>query len=330
MAAVTAMGAPRAFTTAGVPPRQQVEAWQAHNSEALLGLRCRTLGSSGFDGTTVNIQLAHTHLARLSAGTAHVIERRPELIGRCPADSIVLFFGLTGEAFFYHEDGVRTLSPGQLVGCDSDQPFMRGFSPGYQELVLKVRRDAFRQRTGLERLDRPLFIGFAHDHNAVARSLAVQVGAAARLNGPRQPDEDELLGLVGALLVRSRDAHPSAYLTAAHAFVDARLSDTSLSATTIASAVGISSRHLSRIFSRAGTTVPHYVLGRRLDAARAMLQRPETAALTVTEVASRCGFTSAAYFSTSFAARFAERASEVRRRAHQQHSIEMAHGAPGA
>src|ERR1700758_2547547 len=252
MAAVTATGAPRVFTTAGVPPRRQVEVWQGHNSRAPFGLRGRTPGSSGFDGTTVNIQLAHTHLARLSADTAHVIERRPELIGRCPADSIVLFFGLSSEAFFYHDDGVRTLRPGQLVVCDGDQPFMRGFSPGYKELVLKVRRDAFRHQTGLECLDSPLFIGFAHDHNAVAGGLASQVGPAARLNRPRQPDEDELLKLVGALLIRGQDADPSAYLTAARAFVDARLTNTSLSASTIASAVGISPRHLSRIFSRAG------------------------------------------------------------------------------
>jgi AraC-like DNA-binding protein len=318
---ITAQGQPRSFTTAGVPPDQRIEQWQAHNSQALMGLHCRALVDAEFAGSTVNVELARVHLARVNAMTAHVIERRSDLIRRHPENSIVLFFVLAGDSFFYHSDGVRTLRPGQLIACDADQPFMRGFSNGFAELVLKVPRRVFLERTGLERLDAPLFTGFADDQNPVARRLVELVGSAARLTHPRAPGEDALLTLVATLLGDRDRTRPPGHLTVARTYIDSRLSDTSLSAARTASAVGVSPRHLSRVFARAGMTFPAYVLGRRLEAARAMLHGPRASSMTVAEVAGRCGFSSVAYFSRSFDARFGERPSDMRRRAIQERHV---------
>ena len=73
---------------------------------------------------------------------------------------------------------------------------------------------------------------------------------------------------------------------------------------------------LSRVFAADQTTVPKHVLSRRLQLAYAMLADPACAAglgRTVAEVAARCGFTSATYFSHAFRARFGLRAGDVRR-----------------
>ena len=78
---------------------------------------------------------------------------------------------------------------------------------------------------------------------------------------------------------------------------------------------GISTRHLSRVFADVGTSVPQFVLARRLEAARGLLETTAAGAMTVAAVAHRCGFASAAHFSNAFRARFGERASDVRRRA---------------
>jgi AraC-like DNA-binding protein len=322
MAPLAALGLPRSFTTAGIPADQQVELWQAHNSEALMGLHCRAIVDAEFGGETVNVQLAQAHLSRVKAHTAHVIERRSDLIKRGPGDSIVLFLVLAGEASFHHSEGIRTLRAGQLVACDSDQPFVRGFSREFEELFVKVPRPVFFERTGLERLGAPLFAAFGHDQNPFARSLAGLVGRSTRVDGTWcLPDEDALLELVGALLGGRECAGTTAYLAAARRHVDDRLSDPSLSAASIAAAVGISPRHLSRAFASVGITVPQYVLGRRLEAARAMLHRPDAAAMTIAEVAERCGFGSVTHFSRSFALRFGDRASDVRRYGRQQRGL---------
>src|SRR5262249_24958859 len=105
------------------------------------------------------------------------------------------------------------------------------------------------------------------------------------------------------------------YLSIARAFIDSRLSDHTLCVAEIAAEVGISPRHLSRVFSRAGFTVPQYVLGRRLDAARNMLEHQSFASTTIGDVSTRCGFRSNAYFSSAFTARFGQRPSDARRAA---------------
>jgi AraC-like DNA-binding protein len=315
MAQVTPSGLVE-FSTAGLPDQQRIELWEGHNAAALIGLRCRILTATALEATEINLQLERLHVARVR-GSSHVVERDLDLIRRRPADSIALFFGLAGEAFFYHDDGVRTLQPGQMLMCDADRPFMRGFSQGLEELVLKVPRDVFADVTGLDGVDQPIVVDFAGGANSVAHALARHLGAATRAESPLPAEEQVLLELVGVLAGGDGAVQGPSYAhrEAARSYIDRHLFDSALSAAQVAGAIGISTRHLSRVFADDGTTVPKYVLARRLDAARALLQRPGATSLMIAEVAHRCGFTSAAHFSGAFASRFGERAAEVRRRA---------------
>lgn len=301
------------FTTAGVPTEDRVERWQEHNSAALMSLRCSALTDTAFDGMAVDVQLAGAQLARVQADTAHVIERSSDLIRRQPEDAVVFFFVLVGEAFLYNSAGVHIAQSGQMFACDSDRPFVRGFSAPFEEVFLKIPRDVFHDLTGLRGLEAPLITTFTNERNLYATSLAGLIAAATRVDNPHLPAEGALLDLVRAV-VGGGDVPPvAAYLTVACHYIESRLGDTSLSATDIARAVGISPRHLSRAFATTDTTVPQYVLGRRLAAAKEMLHRPDAYRTTIAEVAARCGFTSMAYFSKSFAAQFGKHASDVRR-----------------
>jgi AraC-like DNA-binding protein len=303
------------FSTIGIPPEHRLIRWQEYNSRALMELRCVSLKPAEFEGATTNLQLTQTHLAHIETAAPSVIERRPKTIRQRPAEAIYLQFVLAGEAFIYHSDGVRTLRPGQLLVCDADQPFIRGFSAGYEELFLKVSRPAFHQSTGLTHVEAPLFKPFSPGHGGVAALLAEQVEQALRRSDGQLPDEQELLRLVGAMWRPDMDADSSTYLAIARSFVDSRLSDATLGAADIAAAVGISPRHLSRVFGRTGSTVPQYVLRRRLEVARNMLERTVFASMTIAELSARCGFRSSAYFSSAFTARFGQRPSDFRRMA---------------
>jgi AraC-like DNA-binding protein len=74
---------------------------------------------------------------------------------------------------------------------------------------------------------------------------------------------------------------------------------------------------LSRVFAADGISVPRHILERRLQLARALLSSTAHAerASTVAEIAGRCGFTSATYFSHAFRRRFTQRAGDLRRQA---------------
>lgn len=305
------------FSTADVPADQRVELWQAHTSESLMRLQCRTLAERDFEGSTVDLQLPRTRVSRVRAGSAHVIERRADLIRRRPEDALVLFFVLAGEAFFHHENGVHALRPGQVVACDCDKPFMRGFSDDFEELFLKVPREMLTEACRVESAGIPMVTTFGVQENLAAASLVDLLTTATRVDRAKPPDEEQLMALVAVLLGGGDRTDSTAHLATARRYVDARLGDASLSASAIAAAIGISPRHLSRVFATAGTTVPQYVLSRRLAAAKALLTNETSVVLSIADVAARCGFSSAPHFSTSFARRYGQRASDMRREAIQ-------------
>lgn len=296
------------FSTVGLPEAKKIALWEEHNSRALIGLRCRMLGEAALDATEVNLQLDRMHLARVR-GNSHVVERPAAVVRRNPADAVAVYLTLVGEAFFYHGDGVLTLRPGQALICDADRPFMRGFSRGLEELAVKVPRPVFREATGLDEVRAPIVCDFGRGELS-ARTFARLVDQTLR-SGPAL-DEQMALDLLASMVGERHDSG-SVHIANARTFIELHLTDAGLSAARVAAAVGISERHLSRVFAATGASVPQFVLTRRLAHAHALLTAaPET---SVAEVAARCGFGSPAHFSQAFRDRYGRRPSDVRRQA---------------
>lgn len=91
---------------------------------------------------------------------------------------------------------------------------------------------------------------------------------------------------------------------AVSAFVEAHLPEPSLSPEDVARAHGISKRQLHRLFRDAGTSFSAYIRDLRLAQCRTDLTDPRCAALPVTEIAFRWGFSDSAHFSRSFRAAY--------------------------
>ena len=200
---------PVAFSTAGLPVQRRIELWEGHNAEALIGLRCRVLDAAVLEATEVNVRLDRVQLARVT-GTSHVVERDGRLVRGRPAEAIALYFSLAGDAFFYHEDGVLALRPGQMLMCDADRPFMRGFSQGLEELVVKVPRGTFADVADVDGVRAPVVVDFALGGNPYAHALAQHVGRAARVSNPVPADERTVLELVAVLAAGRRDSFSGA------------------------------------------------------------------------------------------------------------------------
>ncbi|MFL6120100.1 helix-turn-helix domain-containing protein [Actinophytocola sp.] len=306
MTGVVTIPRARAFVTARFDSDRQVELWERHNAESLIALACRPPADRPFAASEVNLQLERAHLARVR-GTRHLVERSAATVAAAPADAIAAYVTILGEAVFEQDGQRRVLRPGQLLVCDADRPFLRGFGHGLDELAVKVPRAEFTRLTGLVTVPAPVVVEGGNPHG---RALARLVARAVRRECPVPADEQAVLELV-AVLAGHVDL-PVAHRAAARAFIEEHLTDPALSASDVAAGTGISARHLSRLFAAAGTSVPRHILARRLDAAYTVLatdRSPRT-----TEVAARCGFTSVAYFSQAFRKRFGVTAGEVRRR----------------
>jgi AraC-like DNA-binding protein len=298
------------FSTSDVPDARRIELWEGHNAKALIGLRCRTLGEDPLAATEVNLQLDRIRLARVT-GTSHVVERSAEVINSAPAAAVALYFTLVGEAFFYSDDGVRILRPGQLLVCDADRPFMRGFSQGLQELAVTVPDALFADIVGRPAPRTPLVIDFRATGNAHAHALATLVGRALHPSAPIVIGEQGILDLIAAA-AGGRASMESAHFTAAKILIDRHLSDPGLSAARVAAGVGVSDRQLSRVFAQQELTVPQYISKRRLELAQKMLLDPAHTGQLISDIAQRCGFTSATHFARKFKELFGVRPADVR------------------
>lgn len=301
------------FSTREVAPEQRIARWEAHNAKALVGLRARPAGASALQAAAVNLSLPRLGLARVGAA-AHTVQRDERDIAAHPVGGAVVYFALKGEGTFLHRGGRELIAPGQAILCHADQGFSRSFAHGLQEMALTIPRDVLQQMIGATSLTRPLLFDFraGPDFRAgseiaavdpVARTLAADMSGA--LSGrPVDWDalETRLLDLVGELLEGHRQ--PVDGPAAARGIIERHHARPSLSASQIASALGVSVRQLSRVLGEAGTSVPQAILEARLASAHRMLVDPVQAAASMAEVAARAGFSSPAQFSRSYRSRY--------------------------
>lgn len=297
------------FSTEGIPTANRVELWEIHNAKALIALDIRTMDDSPLAAAEINLHFPSIKIAHVR-GSAQVVERNERFIRKHPMDVIGVFFALEGEAFFYYPGGFETLKPGQAVIYDADRPFMRGFHRGLRELVLTIPRETYLELSGGKPFTRPVVVDFheagpANRHMlALARLVRDAISASQRRGVDVDAVESSSLELLRLLVAGTDAGTPTGYLAAARCFIDGHLGDPELCPAQIADAVGISERHLTRVFAEAGEPPGAYVTRRRLERARALLADEGERATPIAAVAARCGFSSQAYFARVFKARF--------------------------
>ncbi|MGI5188621.1 AraC family transcriptional regulator [Promicromonospora sp. CA-289599] len=324
-------GAVDRFSTRGLPATRRIELWERHNAHALVALQARMLDESALEAAEANLQLDRLHLAHVVANP-HAVERTARTVRARPTESVALYLTLAGEAIFADDNGTRRLRPGQLLVCDADRPFLRGFAHGLEELAVKVPYDVLRS-AGVTMPRAARVVDFrtragsggsapARGADPYAAALAALVARAVVSQEGGSANEDALLELVAAVLTEpdTADTPPAtrtpttgAHFAAAEQYVRQWLRDPTLSARRIADAIGLSERQLSRVCAECGTSVPRLVARRRVEMAARMLRMPSYAEQTVEAIGLRCGFSSAAQFSRVFREQSGMSPSEARR-----------------
>ncbi|GGF20634.1 helix-turn-helix domain-containing protein [Williamsia phyllosphaerae] len=299
-----------AFSTADLPVGDRVAEWERHNAAQLIGLRCTTLDGARLDATEITRTMPSVQLGRVE-GSAHVVERTSSAVSANPADAVVIYLVLAGSGFFHHTGGAFLVDPGHLVVADADKPFMRGFSSGLTELVVKVPRTVARDLTGRDDVGGPTVLEFGTGPSADLRGGALARAVTRSLVDDGAPSESEILDLVRSVLDGNRRADTAVWAEI-EVVVARSAHDPLLSASDIAAAVGVSTRQVSRLFAAHDTSVSAYVLRRRLDRAHRLLSQVDGRRPAITDVAAECGFSSPAYFSRTFRTAFGVTPTEVR------------------
>lgn len=313
------VGAER-FSTRGLRGSERVDKWEAHNAKALVGLAAKTIDDEALTATEINLHLPRLDFAHVSAN-AHVVERTARHIRTKPAESIVLYFTLFGDAFYFSNDAVRTLTPGSVLVCDTDRPFVRGFANGLKELVLMVPKPLFAEITNdaMPHRGEPLVLNFGKSRRANDFATDIADIMTAALTNPDSialsSTEDDVTDLLRGIFRGTGSSSSSAQYRSILSLVDRHLRSPELSAAMIAKQCGFSQRQVSRLLSAHGQSFPRLVLERRLEVARRLLMTTAATEMSIGDVASFCGFASHAQFSRSFRVHFGYTPSEAKRSA---------------
>lgn len=274
------------------------------------------------------------HIRRLIAPEGRLIDLRttPGGLGRTPRlcradgiDDIVLTLTLGGDGAGWFGDPDQTTrldtNRGLLRVRDEGRPFVvRWTAPDNHALHIDLPRAAFDGRT----LNRILAgNGACLSPGGLAPILAAQLRALAAI----APDLDpaaraaglrSVLDLATTALRLEFGSEPAdsevcedGMLIAAQALIRRRSASTDLSPAAIAHRLGCSRAHLYRLFARHGLTVAGYLREVRLQRCRAALAAAAPRE-TVGDIAFRCGFENAVYFTQLYYRRFGMRPSEAR------------------
>ncbi|MDA3630754.1 helix-turn-helix domain-containing protein [Saccharopolyspora sp. WRP15-2] len=286
------------LSTAHVDPADRVAAWEEYNRRALVGLKCSPYAEQGLLATQTNVRFGALRMADI-AGNEHVVERTSAACRALPKDSVFASLVLSGEAVFYHGQGCLTLGAGELVMYDTRRSYLFGFSAPMRQLLVDIPRELFAEV--------PSPIRFGVDSPGLGSLRTLLEGIAARPESVSDGTDDLALDLLRALATGG-----AAPLFAAKDFIDRHLGDHELTPARVAAAVGMSVRHLGRLFAAEGDTPARYVQRRRLARARRELADPTSRHRTIAGIAHRWGFASHAHFTRVFRAEFGHPPADLR------------------
>jgi len=292
----------RSFSTAHIPHHERVEFWEAHNADALIGLDIRPLHTQTLDAQQHNRETSQIRAAKV-LGSSQLVERTPEMIKKHPTDAVALFFCTQGDSFYSDEKSTHVLQAGQLLACNADRPFLRGFGIGVSEMVLTVSMESFTQITRGKPLTTPVKLTFGSSLDTASSATAATQLARLVDNALSAPSdhaatfEDQTLAWLDSLF---HEGHPDLHqlFQQAQHFIDANFGHPNLRRSDLARWLHLSERQIGRVFAAHGTSFSNELLQRRVQAARSMLQAEPHVAIA--DVARRCGFGSTSYFSRSF------------------------------
>ncbi|MFI0510993.1 helix-turn-helix domain-containing protein [Streptomyces sp. WSLK1-5] len=306
------------MSTQSVDPADRIDFWEEHNRRALVGLTCSSYSQQGLLATETNVDLGDLRLADIS-GNEHVVERTPRTCQSLPKDSIFVTLLTAGCGVFFHEGGCLTLRTGDLILYDTRRPYLFGFPSPMRQLLVDIPREVFVAQCAPDEVSAPILLGTGSAaEGAQASALEAVLAHWATGRGGEDPVSIQatVLDLVRTLAApKLGGSAPPAVLSqlaVAKDFIARHLADPELSPGRVAGAIGVSPRHLSRIFQPTGVSPSRYILEQRLDKARQVLADPGSRHLTIAEIAHCWGFASQAHFTRVFRSCFGRTPGETR------------------
>lgn len=306
-------------STDTIAPDERLSYWDRYNAATLVGLHTRTWGPVALTASQTNAALATMRVAEI-VGNQHAVERSAELVSNYPKDAVFACHLVSGYAEF-EQDGVRhVIRPFETMIYDTGRPFSLCFPGDMHELLIDIPIVELSERWGIEATTLPI-------KTAPAGGITAAIGAELRrvvksyLHAPSAETSSWLAARTDVLLRAMAQSSVAGvtpdsslfHVLSAKTFIAQHLGDADLRPLSVARGVGISVRHLNRLFAQEGRALSQYIWDQRLQMARRDLTSVTMRAVSIGDIAFRWGFSSQAHFSRVISARYGAAPSALRR-----------------
>lgn len=298
------------FSTDLVPVADRLDAWLCNARQICGDCQFQFHKRFPFHGSIERRRIAGLELTLFSS-SALSFSKFPPLDVRPENRACIVITQLAGIRQYNQAGKTAILSKGDTTLIDSGLPWTSNCSGDCARLYLRIPLPLLQRR--LRSLKIPIAtriwgsrgIGAALFHLMTA--LYQQAGHLNEQEGAAAIDAYLAMlsaGIGEAPAKLTKKVSASSSVSRILRFIDQHLNEASLNPAMIASAAGISIRHLHRIFLGQGSTVNDWIRTQRLRQCREELSDPRSCAKSITDIALYWGFNDSAHFSHCFKKQF--------------------------
>jgi AraC-like DNA-binding protein len=298
------------FSTDLVPIADRLDAWLCNARQICGDCRFEFPKRQSFHGSIERRSIAGLELTRFSS-TPVSFAKFPIESANSAGRSCIVITQLQGVRSYLQDKATAILKPGDSTLIDSGRPWSSNCAGECSRLYLRVPRWLMENRLRLTNLPLLPSISGASGLGATLFRLATSLYREAQVLTQEEGTSaieaylEILCACVNHSERRCEETGPCAeILSRVERFIETHLSEPALGPAEVASAAGISVRHLHRLFLQKDSTVAAYIRGRRLDRCQMELGDPRFSDRNITEIAFLWGFSDSAHFSRCFKQRF--------------------------
>jgi AraC-like DNA-binding protein len=310
----------QSFTTDLIPLPDRQEAWLSNAKRICGDCNFQFPKRFPFHGSIDRRRVSDLEMTLFSSSSLS-FNKYPSVALNAESRSWIVITQLAGLRRYCQDGTVAVLKKGDATLIDSGKPWSSDCPGDCARLYFRVPRSLMQTRVReneipvARRISGDSGLGPVLFH--LATSMYRQAEKMTDLQGFAAVEAylRVLAGCLGSTRNRAESAGRGMDLTSEILrYIDAHLTDTTLSPADIAGALGLSVRHVHRLFSRQGSTITDWIRGQRLRHCRKDLADPYLSAKSITEIAFFWGFNDSAHFSRSFKQEFGTCPRAFRRR----------------
>lgn len=300
------------FSSDALSPVDRRNAWNA-----LYSAQVNHVDFVPADRREFSTQLSLGHLGPLQfammSSNRITIERTPRHISSTRQRRYTFIAQAVGSSRLSHCGNDAQLEQGDFVLCDSSAPHLFEMEDSSRILMLRMDDATIRQHlptpeqfcglrlsrnvgltstmfATIQKMQEQIESGFStHYDDRLAHHLLEMLSMSFAIGFDERPDLSAVVSVRLSDVVR---------------YIESNLRDPELSPAKIATGLNISPRYLRLIFSSKGERLYGYICRRRLEECAKNICDPRWSGHTLTEIAFKWGFNSAAHFARSFRGQF--------------------------